>query len=46
MVLEHPTRQMPGNRLDYVIRLAGFEQSCHRVPQIGETQARQTGRIA
>ena len=46
-MLQHPPREVPGDRFDDVIRLAGLEQPRDDgVPQVVESQARQASRIA
>lgn len=47
IVLEHPPREMARDRLDHVVRFAGFEEpGDDRVPQVVEPKARQAGCIA
>src|SRR5437899_12900629 len=47
IVLEHPARQVPGDGLDYMIRLPGFEQSRHdSMPQVMEPEALQARGVA
>ncbi|MEO7191824.1 MAG: hypothetical protein ABI051_12285 [Vicinamibacterales bacterium] len=43
VVLQHPPRQVAGDRLDYVVGFTGLEQTGHnRVPQVVESQAWQS----
>ena len=45
-MLQHPARQVSGDRFDHVIRLAGLEEpGDDGVPEVVEAQARQASLI-